>query len=59
MLTLIYCSEISLNILLMLNVIYVLTSALGLQYVSINLYLRHTVLIYSVHQCGVTALKQF
>ena len=43
MLTPINCSESSLNILLMLNVIY----------------LRHTVLIYySVHQCGLTALKQ-
>ena len=43
LLTLIYCSESSLNILLMLNVIY----------------LKHTVLIYySVHQCGLTALKQ-
>ena len=43
MLTLIYCSESSLNILLVLNVIY----------------LRHSVLIYySVHQCDLTALKQ-
>ena len=42
MLTLIYCSESSLSILMMLIVIY----------------LRHTVLIYSVHQCGLTALKQ-
>ena len=42
MLTLIYCSESSLNILMMLIVIY----------------LRHTVLIYRVHQCGLTALKQ-
>ena len=41
MLTLIYCSESFLNVLLMLNVIY----------------LRHTVLIYIVHQCGLTALK--
>ena len=42
MLTLIYCSQSSLNVLLMLNVIYS----------------RHTVLIYIVHQCGLTALKQ-
>ena len=37
-----YCSESFLNVLLMLNVIY----------------LRHTVLIYIVHQCGLTALRQ-
>ena len=43
MLTLIYCSKISLNVLLVQNVIY----------------LRHTVLIYVVYQCGLTALKQF
>ena len=42
MLTLIYCSESSLNVLLMLN----------------DIYLRHTVLIYIVQQCGFTALKQ-
>ena len=42
MITLIYCSESSLNVLLMLNVIY----------------LRHTVLIYIVHQCGSTAQKR-
>ena len=40
-LTLIYCSESSLNVLLVLNVIY----------------LRHTVLIYVMHQCGLTAQK--